>query len=75
MALKGKWFTRCERCGKRLRNPRGTAADEWAIKLVSPYGPASVICPDCLTVGENAERVVRGATQVPSGLGRLAPKT
>lgn len=72
---KRKALTRCERCGKRLRNPRGTAADEWAIKLLSPYGPTSVICPTCLTPEEYAEMTVRGATQVPSGLGRLVPKT
>ncbi len=71
----GKWLTRCERCGKRLRNPRGTAADEWAIKLVSPFGPVSVICPACLTADENTERVVRGATQVPAGLATLVSTT
>ncbi|GJO43302.1 hypothetical protein NJB1604_18700 [Mycobacterium marinum] len=68
-------LTRCERCGKRLRNPRGSTADSWGIRLISPIGPAAVICPDCLTTNEWVEMQVRGATSVPCGLGTLAPKT
>jgi hypothetical protein len=71
---KGKRLNRCERCNRKLRNPVGAAADEWAIKLLSPYGPMSVICPSCLTPDENTEMVIRGATSVPCGLGRLVPK-
>lgn len=68
-------LTRCERCGKRLRNPRGAAADAWGIRLIDGQWPASVLCPNCLTAAEGAEMEIRGATMVPSRLGKLVPKT
>ena len=68
-------LTRCGRCGKRLRNPRGSVADSWGIRLIAGQWPASVLCPSCMTGDEWAEMEIRGSTMVPSRLGKLVPKT
>jgi hypothetical protein len=70
--------TRCERCGRRLRNPRGARADAWVLRVPSEGWPLAAICPDCQTALEHAEAAINESTLRPEswgGLGvRLVPR-
>jgi uncharacterized protein with PIN domain len=70
--------TRCERCGRRLRNPRGARADAWVLRVPRAGWPLAAVCPDCQTGLEHVEAEVNSATLRPESLGglgvRLVPR-
>jgi hypothetical protein len=73
-----KTLTRCERCGRRLRNPRGARADAWVLRVPRAGWPLAAVCLDCQIALEHAEAAINESTLRPEsrgGLGvRLVPR-
>jgi len=53
---------RCDRCGRRYRNPAAFVTDEWNATLRQGV-VVGYLCPDCQTP-ENAEAAIHEATLV-----------
>jgi hypothetical protein len=56
----GKRLIRCDRCGRRCRNPRALA-DTWNSVWRVGY-LTGFLCPDCQTPEESTEAEINGAT-------------
>jgi hypothetical protein len=54
---------RCDRCGRRCRNPAAFVTDEWNATLRQGV-VVGHLCPDCQTPEENAEAAIHEATLV-----------
>ena len=54
---------RCDRCGRRYRNPAAFVTDEWNATLRQGV-VVGYLCPDCQTPEENAEAAIDEATLV-----------
>jgi len=51
---------RCDRCSRRLRNPRNPG--DWNTIFDRGYPTGRHLCPDCQTPEENAEAEIKAAT-------------
>ncbi len=52
---------RCDRCGRRLRNPRSASADGW-FSVLRQGLVVETFCPDCTTPMQRAESVMAETT-------------